>query len=770
MNGDGWDDILTWDYYNHVLVHRNNAAGGFVTVVNVNADEDPRNCIAFDFDNDEDLDILVSDWHTGISVYRNNGVLSYTKMFNKATSNDYAGVAAIDLLLDGKTGIFFGTNGSYYRNWGNFSFLTWQHYAFEANYKQLWFADIDHTGLAELIGYGTGGLFVHRESQFTIDYDGDGYFTDVDCNDFDTLVNPGVLEVPNNQVDENCDGILDFIDVDGDGYNADVDCNDGDEDIHPDAVEIPGNGTDENCDGLDVFGDADGDGYAWDMDCNDEDPDISPGAYDVPQNNIDEDCDGVDDPSYFVDRRRLYFDYPVVDVDAADFNGDGRLEVLYTSHQLIGWIGYDVPGGPPSGFVSIDNAAAFTHAEPGDFDGDGDMDVVGASDTWNTITLFRNDGHGEFDEGVALDTFASVLAMDIGDIDADGHLDVAVTLYGGSSHKPSIYFGDGEGGFTEIKPVTENANLFPRIYVYDVDGDVDLDLFISTSALGMGWYENLGNRLFSARKSICDECKYADDLFHVDYDKDGIKELVYYISGAGTNPGIKAFVCTGDSIVYDDILIQHDVLGRIYPQDMNGDCTVDFVWGGINYLTMGIAYNFGETPFPEHRMRDTSLRIQDIIAEDLNEDGNPEIIFGTANQNTMTIIRNEFPAQDVDGDGADQLTDCAYCDPAIFPGAIEIPENGIDENCDGLDMITAVDQSTWRTIKCYPNPTDGIIYLDLEYPTSYVISVYNNLGHLVAREDNVSVIDLSNRPSGVYMLIMEGTHSGVRWMGRIVVQ
>jgi dienelactone hydrolase len=114
----------------------------------------------------------------------------------------------------------------------------------------------------------------------------------------------------------------------------------------------------------------------------------------------------------------------------------------------------------------------------GDFDGDGDADVVQTNVLAGTLSVFLGDGHGGFALPAVQPVGVQPNFVVAGDLDVDGDLDLAVADTGANG--VSILRGDGTGGFATagFLPVPAPRN----VAIGRVDDDSLPDLAVASAS------------------------------------------------------------------------------------------------------------------------------------------------------------------------------------------------------------------------------------------------------------------------------------------------
>ncbi|HYK46418.1 MAG TPA: MopE-related protein, partial [Parafilimonas sp.] len=529
---------------------------------------------------------------------------------------------------------------------------------------------------------GFGNPFITAQSCLPLP----GYvLNNADCNDADAFVHPGAAEICDGK-DNDCNGIIDdgvkttyYRDADGDGFgnpfvttqsctapsgyvSNNTDCDDSHATVYPGAPEFC-DGLDNNCNGVvdegvkqTFYRDADGDGYGNaavttqscapptgyvnnSLDCNDADGSVHPGAVEVCDGK-DNDCNGLIDDGV---KTTFYLDF--------DGDGYGDYEMTIQACSM------------PAGYVTDhsdcnDNDASVhtpvTYYRDSDGDGFGNVNnttsvcsstpptgyVVNADDCDDTKVLYAdNDGDGY---GAGSPVVCGVPNnSDCNDADKTAH--TAIT-----------YYKDNDG---------------------DGFGDIDNTTTVCSSTPPTGYVAN------------ADDCDDATVLY-ADNDGDG------YGAGSAVACGV-----ADNSDCNDDDARVHTAI--TYYKDSDGDGFGDFnntTSACSSNAPAGYTANGGDCDDRNANVHPGAQEVCNGIDDDcdgLIDDADP-----STDPSTKTAYY-----RDADGDGYGNPsipillcapgagwvmdnTDCNDADASVHPGATEIADNNIDEDCDGSDLKT----------------------------------------------------------------------------------
>ena len=574
----------------------------------------------------------------------------------------------------------------------------------------------------------------------------DGYVTDnTDCDDYDCTSYPGAPELC-DWLDNNCNGEIDeglnyityYLDNDNDGYgdsnyqrtdctqpNSYVpqagDCNDNDPDINPSSSEIC-DGLDNNCDynidedltQLTYYQDLDQDGFGNpevsvidckavfgyvtnNLDCNDWDEFTYPGAAEVCDYQ-DNNCDGTIDEG--LDFITYYHD------NDNDGYGDINDQSLHCSMPNNGYV---VQAGDCNDNDPNINPEASETCDGVDNNCDGTID-----EGLNSITYYLdndNDGYGDSNSQRTDCTQPNSYVPQAGDC---------------NDNDPNI-----NPSSSEICDGLDN----------NCDNNIDEDLTQLT------YYQDLDQDGFGNPEVSVIDCKAVDGYVTNNTDCDDI-----------------------DQFTYPDAPELCDYL------DNNCDGMID---EGLNFITYYLDNdNDGYGDINSQRTDCIQLNSYVTQAGDCNDNDpniNPDMEESCnstddncdGNIDEGLVFVTYYSDMDMDGYGDDTTGfedclqppnttteggDCDDSNPNIYPGAEEIVNNGIDEDCDGMDLTSAVQELGGQSVSIFPNPFTTAVTVQSNH-AGLTYSVFSINGKtIIAHQKLNGDIDLSELDSGMYLL------------------
>ncbi len=372
-----------------------------------------------------------------------------------------------------------------------------------------------------------------------------------------------------------------------------------------------------------------------------------------------------------------------------DFDGDGHLDLAVAStlaNQVVVLLGNGL-----GGFLS---STAIPHGAPfsivsSDFNGDGDLDLATADVFAGTITVFLGDGNGAFTVSGSYGVGISPWAIAVADFDEDGVLDLAVANHGSDS--VTLLRGDGLGAFTNPWPAFIYAGP-SHVVAEDFDQNGHVDLAVTSSIdsnFSVRYGDGAGLFPFVLNFSIGIDDSLWSATAH-DVTGDGLPDLIFPCPNFDIIALYAALPAGGFLSITPVPCGDQPREALVGDFNLDGNLDIAALNLGSSNLTVSLSYgsglfaaplNFSSGPDPVS-----------VLALDLDEDGQEDLIAANKLAGTLTVLLNRthpdgnFLRGDADGDAVRTIADAVRILTALF-GPISIPlqcPDAGDLNDDGV--------------------------------------------------------------------------------------
>ncbi|WP_178988169.1 T9SS type A sorting domain-containing protein [Winogradskyella schleiferi] len=445
-------------------------------------------------------------------------------------------------------------------------------------------------------------------------------------------------------------------------------------------------------------------------------------------------------------------------IHLADIDNDGFQDILVASNSEIIWRrSIDGQGNFELEVSLLDEFTDTNFVRTGDFDADGDLDIVFLARSGNSSTdvMYSEnlDGLGNLSEPISIANMDSALFrlnLQVIDMNNDGDLDIIYSSLGNISWLEN----DGVANFTNDTRFGDNDGFI----AVDVDGDNLVDI-VRDNGYNLTAFKINADGSISLIETMSTFALY-QDYKAADMDADGDNDIiVLYQNGSARSvywfentDGLGTFANSQTLIAMPTISGSSSTDYRgLEVADIDGNGSMDVVVfdsrlnGMVLYKNMGnLVYDEGTT------VANDNPSISDLTLGDLNNDNTLDIIvtdfnlseyswysnidglgnFGTKNLISSTVIFvNHVDYSDIDGDGDLDLVSSSHADDKIAwyentngLGDFSNGQNIISNTTDGARDVFAVDMDG-------DNDKDVLVSSRLEETTGdYQLIWYENDG------------------------------------------
>ncbi len=271
--------------------------------------------------------------------------------------------------------------------------------------------------------------------------------------------------------------------------------------------------------------------------------------------------------------------------------------------------------------------------EIADFDGDGDLDIAALSTDPITVVVWLTDDEGFFDLGGTYELGTGFnQRLTVGDVNGDTIPDIVVPRPGFDALGTLI--GTGDGLFVPGADIPTGEDSEPQdVVVADIDGDEILDIVVTTLADGslISTLTGVGDGTFDPPVEQCFNVDDGARLFIGRIDDDSIPDLIVVDNGVYFLKGLPGGLFSNASIEGFGV---SDHLEDFAVADVNGDGNLDVI-GAVDNDGISVLLGEGTGAFSESVVSSLPSVIA-VSAAHLNNDTFADLV----------IIQSGFGAPD----------------------------------------------------------------------------------------------------------------------------